>query len=215
MARRPVRPPIRTPAGEVRFALFRIVLQLDPIWDKMATTFAGVGNRVLYDECLALAQAIGTMVKDNIRTRLAARSFTGRLAKAWRMWLPPARRRVGGVITVGPQRYVTIGLRDVEDPVDPTRGRPVKYYASVVELGSAPHSRPWGRLSTQRIYAYFEDEGYPRHIVRRILGGIYLRGTRPYPYLQPSVKDAVDRAGRAIDEAGRNWRDRLIAEMTS
>ncbi len=210
------RPPIKAPGGEIRFGRFRIVLQLDPIWDKMALTFAERSNQILYDECLALAQAIGTMVKDNIRTRLQVRSFTGRLAGAWRMWLPPALRRTGGVLTVGPQRFVTIGLRDVEDPVDPTRGRPVKFYASVVELGSAPHSRPWGRLSTQRIQTWVRERigGDPR-VARRIMGAIYLRGTRPYPYLQPSVRDAVDKAGRAIDEAGQNWRDRLIGEMTS
>lgn len=212
----PGREPIPISGGELRFARFRVVLQLDPIWDKMALTFASTSNQFLYDECLALAQAIGTIVKDNIRTRLAARSFTGRLAGAWRMWLPPARRAVGGVLTAAPQRFVTIGLRDAEEPVDPALGRPVKYYASVIELGSAPHTRPWGRLSAQRIYAYLEEErGYPRHIVRRILGGIYLRGTRPYPYLQPSVKDAIGKAGRAIDEAGQSWRSHLIAEMTS
>lgn len=210
----PRRPPVMTPSGEIRFARFRIVLRLDPIWDKMATQFAGVSNQILYDECLALAQTIGTMVKENIRTRLAARSFTGRLAGAWRMWLPPGLARTGGVLTVGPQRFVTIGLRDAEEPVSPFLGRPVKFYASVVELGSAPHSRPWGRLSSQRIYAYFEESGYPRHIVRRILGGIYRRGTRPYPYLAPSVRDAVDKAGKAIDDAGQGWRDRLIGEMT-
>lgn len=214
MARRPVRPAVRTPVGGVRFAPFRIVLQLDPIWDKMATTFAGVSNQVLYDECLALAQAIGTMVKDNIRTRLAARSFTGRLANVWGVSLPPVLRRAGGKLTVGPQRFVTIGLKQVEETVPLSIGRPVRFYASIVELGSAPHSRPWGRLSTQRIYAYFEaTTGYPRHIVRRILGGIYLRGTRPYPYLQPSVKDAIDKAGRTIDEAGQSWRDRVIGDM--
>lgn len=209
------RAPMHVPgAGVIRWAPrtgFGIRIELSPVWDRMAREFSGVCREVLEAETLAMARGIADEMIHQISVHALPRSFTGRLAGGritWRKYIT----RIYAAPRIG--RTVTIGLRKQPPMVPAVIGQPVRYYASAIELGTAPHSRPWGRLSRERLEAWAAVKLGSRRAGRYVMSAIYRRGTPAYPYFLPAARATTAEASRWLEEGGRSWRDRVETRMT-
>lgn len=198
---------------------FRIVLKLSPTWDKMAREFSDASLIILRDEMLAVSEEIAEGMLRQVAIHARPHSFTGRLADvrrrvgSWRFWHGPAFYRRGKPVKLGPELYGGVKLREQLRMVPAVMGRPVRYYASAIELGTERHTRPWGRLSRERLEAWAEVKLGSRRLARRIMSAIYRRGTPAYPYFAPAVKVTAKEAARQLEQGGKNWRARVEARF--
>ena len=203
--------------GELRFAPFRIVFEMSPIWDRMAREFVDVATKALEEEMKGIAREMGKEMLRQIRRHALPHSFTGRLADAriparagstWRYWIGPAK---GVGRQTGAGWYVTVGLHDPRE-VSPTRGRPVEFYASAIELGAKP-SYPLGKLARQRIKSWAAARGLTATQAHRIARAIYLHGTDAYPYFTPAARATAQAATGWLEDGGKNWKDKVEAHF--
>lgn len=209
--------PIRITTGEFRFAPFRIVFQMSPIWDKMAREFADVATKVLEEEMKGIAREMGKEMLRNIRRFALPLSFTGRLADAriparpgstWRYWIGPAK---GVGRRTGAGWYVTVGLHDPRE-VSPARGRPVEFYAHAVEFGGKPRYR-LGKLARQRIVSWAAARGLTKAEAQRIAAAMHIHGSRARPYFAPAERATAQAAMGWLEEGGTDWRDKVEAHF--
>lgn len=208
--------PIGITTGEFRFGVFRFVLYMSPVWDRMAREFAGVATDILEEEMKGIAGEMGKEMLRNIRRFALPHSFTGRLADArvpahggtWRYWIgrPPG---TGGPTGVG--WYVTVGLHKPRE-VSSEMGRPVSMYVHAIELGGKP-SYPLGKMARLRIKAWAASKGLTATQAHRIARAIYLRGTRAHPYFEPAAKATAQAAMGWLEDGSRNWRNRVEAHF--
>ena len=209
--------PIGITAGEFRGDPFRIVLEMSPIWDRMAREFSDVATSVLSDEMQGIAREMGKEMLKQIRKHALPHSYTGRLADArvpatggtWRYWIGPAK----GVGTrTGAGWYVTVGLHRPET-VSSTIGRPVEFYASAIEFGAHPRY-PLGKLARERIKSWAAARGLTAMQAHRIAWSIYQRGTKAYPYFDPAARATESAATGWLEEGGKSWQSKVEAHFT-
>lgn len=209
---------------EVRFppGVFRIAIDLGPTWDRMARALGDVAEKILYETNKRIANEVGSDIVERIEENLSDHEYTGRLANSFQKYispqLPPSP---GSALDAGPKWYVTVGLKPRGlTEVGPIQGRPVPMYASAMELGTEPHARPWGNVSRARVELWGVRHGFYRagvasgsKTLRRLLGSIYSRGTRPHPYLRPATEDTIQDWQGKIVEHGQRAVDEIAASM--
>ncbi len=211
------RVPIAITTGEFRFggaSAFRLVIQMGPVWDRMATEFADVATDILRDEMEEIAREMGKEMLQHIRRFALPHSYTERLAdiqKTWRYWITPRGPGGRGAGVYGPQWYVTVGLHRPAS-VSANIGRPVTEYAHAIELGAKPRY-PLGKLARERIKSWAARKGLTKTQAHRIARSIYQKGTRPHPYFAPAARATASAAMGWLEEGGTNWRDKVEAHF--
>ncbi len=196
--------PIKVSLGELRADPFRIVLQMSPLWSKLAEEFSDVASRMLDDESRDLAIEIGKMMIENISSHTTFEDYTGRLSsrqKTWRYWVgrPPGVKEGRWSVTVGLHR---------PRYVHPSIGRPVERYALGIERGDLPRSR-LGKEARGRVERWAEARGRTPEEARRISRALHIFGTDAYPFFLPAARATLKGAVKLLDNSGTEWRDNV------
>lgn len=188
---------------------FRIVINLSPVWEKMAREFSGTSERLLQESFNRFARSLGERMQRGIQASLTPHRYTERLSRSW-----VATYRPGPPSSHFPtSQIMTILEYRPAGEVPANIGRPVLHYAGAIEYGSQPHHRPWGRLSRQRLEAWAEARLGDRRRARFVMASIYRYGTPAYPYFKPSLDEMIAVAEDYAETELEYWAEEIAAEM--
>jgi len=194
-----------------------ITIEVSPNLELMMQEFPGVPIRLLERLLHDAMDQFGNVLVGEIRKVLEPRRFSGRLAQAFGY-----RVKELGILkpeTRSIPDYLQVGLFEEVGAIPPEEGRPPRDYFRFHEMGSGPHTRPWGNISARRIIFWAKARGFQPlpwkrggrsefYPFRHILGSIYKRGTRAFPFVERAYLRALLQLDGIIGEAiSQFWMD--------
>ena len=186
-------------AGPVRF-----LVRLGALWHKMSARFEDASLAELEDALRPVLRRIGRdtvdLAKENL-LRVTAGGFTRQIYNSLGYKIAPGF----GEVTSERKLWIVVGLYRKARLFPPTVGNPPSRYLFTLEYGSAPHRRPWGRLSRMRIASWMAARGIPIRHHRAILASIAMRGTPPQPFMQPTIAEMEARLDEYVAVAARAY----------
>lgn len=192
----------------IRWEPFRVHIRMDALWDEMAQRFEEVTMRELEDALRAVMRQFGADTRDLMKAKLLVATrggYTKQLYQALGLRVAPGFGQVASVNKL----WIQVGLYRKYDAVPPDIGRPPERYAYALEYGGRPLPRRVGGLAIKRITNWAIAKGLPPD---RIIGALKVRGSKPHPFIRPTIDKMESRLPRYVEKAADAFQQGWLEE---